>query len=290
MTNAASSMLGKTCLVTGATHGLGKAAATELARMGASVVIVGRNRARIDNALAVIRQESGNPRVEGLQADLSSMQEIRRLAETFLSRHDSLDVLLNNVGATLLRYQASPDGYEMTWALNYLGHFLLTYLMTGALKTAAAGRGEARIVEVTSSMYRLSRPNFKQLQKERGYNGVLAYAHSKRAMIMYAVELTRRLQDTGVTINAVTPGAVRTGIAGDNGFLAGLMMRVIDYYGLPVAKGVQPILHLATGPELGGVSGRYFKKFKPMPDDPSCHQADEINYLWQLSETMACLS
>ncbi len=284
------SLVDKVCLVTGATRGLGRAAALELAQRGAIVILVGRNQLRIDETLKQIQEKTGNSAVEGIQADLSSMAGVRRAADVFLSRYDQLDVLINNVGATLLKYQSSPDGYEMTWALNYLGHFLITYLLLGALKSAAAKRGEARIVEVTSSMYRYSDVHFDRLQSHVGYQGVAAYAHSKRALLVYTGELARRLTGSGVVINAVTPGAVRTEIAGENGFLAGLAMRVVNAFALPPVDGVQPIIRLAVDPELCGVSGQYFRKDHPMVFEPALAQKDVVAALWKLSEEMTGLT
>lgn len=282
-------MQGKVCLITGATRGLGQAAALGMARMGATVVIIGRSRSRIENTLALLREETGNPCVEGLQADLASQVEVHRVTTDFLKRYSKLDVLINNVGVTLLEFQASPDGFEMTWALNYLNHFLLTYLLLGAIKSAAGASGEARIVEVTSNMYRFSSPKFDSLQRKQGYNGVLAYSQSKRAMLMYTCEMARRLQGSGVTINAVTPGAVKTDIARDNGWLAGLLMAGINHFALTPEAGVRPILRLAVSAELCGISGKYFRKYKMMPDDPSCQTEEDVRHLWQTSERMVGL-
>lgn len=282
-------MQGKVCMVTGATRGIGYAVAKGLAQKGASVVIVGRSEKRIRDALTGIRQVVNGACVEGLLADLSSQADVRKLAREFSERYSALDVLVNNVGATILKYRQSPDGLEMTWALNYLNHFLLTNLLLDPLRTAADANGEARIVEITSSVYRFSDPQFKRLQQQKRYNGVLAYAQSKRALQVYAHEFTRRMQGTGITINVITPGFVATNIAGGNGILANILMAFIKRISRPVEEGVRPIVHLVSAPELRGTSGGYYKKFTAMPDDPLCKDQDIAARLWKMSEEMTGL-
>jgi NAD(P)-dependent dehydrogenase (short-subunit alcohol dehydrogenase family) len=289
LTDGSGSMVGKVCLVTGATRGLGQAAALELARKGATVVIVGRNRERVKNALAVIRQVSGSTCVEGFQADLSAQADVRRVAAEFQASYPRLDVLINNVGATLLTYAESQDGYEMSWALNYLNHFLLTHLLMGPLKLTAEVEGEARVIEVTSSIYRLARPDFQRLQKRDGYNGVLAYAQSKRAMITFVLELSRRLAGCGVTANAVTPGFVATDIASDSTPWAKRAMRLVRLFSRTLEVGVQPIVHLASSADVNGVTGQYYYRFKQRRPDAGCRMPEHGERLWQISAAMTGL-
>lgn len=281
---------GKVCLVSGATGGLGQAAALGLARMGASIIIIGRNPEKIEATLSLLREETGNNRSAGFQADLSSQAQVRRVADEINARYPSIDVLVNNVGATLMQYQTSADGIEMTWAVNYLSHILLTDCLMERLKLAASTHGEARIVELTSSIYRFSSTNFDNRQKSLLYNGVLAYAQSKRAINAYVVEKARRLNDCGITINAVTPGFVRTGITSGNSWLIQLAMRVVRRFSLSVERGVEPILYLASAPELCGVSGKYFYQSREMPDDPSTQNPAVIARLWRITERMTGLS
>lgn len=278
-------------MVTGATRGLGQETALALARMGASVVIVGRNPARVAQSLELLRSKDGNGQVKGIVADLSSQAGIHRVADEFLSQHGELDVLVNNVGGTFLTYQQTADGHEMTWALNYLGHFHLTNLVLKALKRAASKRGEARVIELTSSVYRWSSPNFEQLPRPTNIvQGALAYSKSKRAMIVFAVELTRRLKGSGVTINAVTPGFVKSDIAKGNGLHIKLLMRTMNLFAQPTGQGIKPIVRLAAAPEVCGKSGKVFSREVELPEDPTCVDPMVAARLWHLSERMTGLS
>jgi retinol dehydrogenase 12 len=285
----ADAMRGKICLVSGATRGIGQATALGLARRGATVVIIGRSAERIKNTLALLRQESGSSCIEGIQADLSSVVETRQAAATFLAKYARLDVLINNVGGTFLRYQASPEGYELTWALDYLNHFVLTQQLLDLLKDSAAKSGEARVIEITSSIYRYSPAGFTRLQGQQGYNGVAAYAQAKRAQLVYALQLARQVQRSGVRVNAVTPGFVATGIAGNNGGGANLVMGLIRRFSLPVDEGARPILQLACAAQYKGVSGRYFYRFQEQKPDPSCAKPEHVEQLWRVSTEMAVL-
>jgi retinol dehydrogenase 12 len=272
------------CMVTGATRGLGEAAAVEMARRGFDVVIVGRDPNRVEATLAKIRDIAKEAQVEGLLADLSSQQDICRLADEFQQRHSALDVLINNVGVTLLSYQASPEGLEMTWSLNYLNHFFLTNLLLDPLQRAAREHGEARIVEVTSSFFRFARADFRRRQGQKRYNGVLAYAQSKRAMMVFTCEMARRLKGSGITINAVTPGLVRTNVADGNGWLAEAILTVMDRFAQPVEKGVLPIVELASSNAYRGVSGGYFQKFRPGKLSRAITDPLVGQLLWKISE------
>jgi NAD(P)-dependent dehydrogenase (short-subunit alcohol dehydrogenase family) len=290
MTEIDHTMHGKTCLVTGATRGLGEAAAIGLARMGAKVFVAGRNPARLQATLERIRAETGSTTADGILADLSSMSEVRRVADDFLSRGEALDVLINNVGATMLQYQRSSDGMEMTWALNYLGHFLLTNLLLPALRNAKAEHGEARVIEITSSMYRLISPKLERLQQEQGYNGVKAYAQSKRALMLFTAEMARRLEGSGVTINVLAPGFVRTGIAGNNGFFANLAMQLVSLFSMPLEKGVQSLLYMAVDPTLRGTNGAYYRIFHRDTGRDAFGTVDDRAHLWRISQKQTGLT
>lgn len=200
-------MEGKVCLITGGTNGIGKSTAQELARLGATVVIVGRNAQKTCRVVDEIRAASGNQNVDSLLADLSSQQEIRRLADEFKRKYPYLHVLLNNAVGTFMTRQLSVDGIEMTFALNHLAYFLLTNLLLDTLKKSIP----ARIINISSDAHSGGKIEFDNLQGERSYSSFGPYGNSKLANILFTTELSRRVEGTVVTVNAVHPGLVNTG-------------------------------------------------------------------------------
>ena len=228
-------MQGKICLITGGTNGIGKSTAQELARMGATVVIVGRNAQKTAQVVEEIRAASGNKNVDSLLADLSSQQEVRRLADEFKSKYAQLHVLLNNAGAVFMQRQLSVDGIEMTFALNHLAYFLLTNLLLDTLKASAP----ARIINVSSDAHARGKIEFDNLQGERSYSSG-AYGNSKLANILFTMELARRLEGTGVTVNALHPGFVATGFGKNNpGFLMKIIRAAVPLIARSPEKGAE---------------------------------------------------
>lgn len=276
----------KTVLVTGGAQGLGRAAAEAFARAGMRVIIADIQAERGAAVVDELRQIAGHDEIEGVWGDLSSRRGVELLADAVQDRCERLDVLLNNVGGTFLKYQESPDGIELTWALNYLGHLHLISELLPLLRLTAIQTGDVRIVEVVSSIYRFSSSDYTRRQQRAGYQGVLAYAHSKRALITMTYALHRKLRGQGVSINAVTPGGVKTHIANDSGF-ARIMMSVIHKFMLPVEEGVKPIVHLAVAPEMKGVSGQYFKRFKQQGVDTSAQCGAAATQLFEVSEPIS---
>ncbi len=212
-------MTGKTVLITGATSGIGKATAMGLANMGASVVMVGRDRGRGEAAVAEIKERSGNASVDLMLADVSSQREIRRLADGFGEAYPRLDVLVNNAGVFRSERITTADGIEATFAVNHLAYFLLTNLLLERLKASAP----SRIVNVASADHSNATIDFDDLQGEKGYRGAKAYSRSKLANVLFTYELARRLRGTGVTVNCLHPGVVGTnlgsGVSGAFGFV-----------------------------------------------------------------------
>jgi len=194
-------MQGKVCLVTGATSGIGLVAARELARRGAHVILVGRNRGKCDAAVAQIQAGTGNRQVEALLADLSSQQQVRELARQFRERHPRLDVLVNNAGGLRMKRELTVDGIERTVAVNHLAYFLLTHLLLDLLKASAP----ARIVNVASGAHRKATLDLDDLQAERSYNGWRQYCRSKLMNLLFTYELARRLEGTSLAVNALHP-------------------------------------------------------------------------------------
>lgn len=279
-------MQGKTVLITGATNGIGKEAAKSLARMGAHVVIVGRSREKTQAVLNEIKSSGGS--VDMLLADLSSLDEVRRLATEFKSKYSRLDVLINNAGAFFTSRQESVDGYEMTFALNHLAYFLLTNLLLDVLKDSAP----ARIVNVSSDAHRGGKLNFDDLQNKANYGrgGFAVYSQSKLANVLFTYELARRLTGTQVTTNALHPGFVATGFGHNNGGLVSLMLSVMQrFVAISEEQGAQTIIYLASSPEVEGVTGQYFDKSKSVRSSNESYDEAAARRLWEASEQLVRL-
>jgi NAD(P)-dependent dehydrogenase (short-subunit alcohol dehydrogenase family) len=273
---------GKTVLITGATSGIGLAAARELARRGARVVMVGRDPARTAEAAARLTAEApGN--VSHLLCDFSSFADIRRLAAEFRARHDRLDVLVNNAGGVSKTRRLSKDGIEMTFAVNHLGYFLLTTLLTDLLVKSAP----ARVVSVASVGHRSGTLDFDDLGYEHGYGIMRAYSRSKLANVLFSNELARRLAGTGVTSNSLHPGAVNSNIWSGAPWYAQPIIRVLRAFAfISVEKGGSYIVDLAAGPAFDNVTGGYFEE--RVMKDPAPLARDEAlaRRLWDVSASM----
>jgi NAD(P)-dependent dehydrogenase (short-subunit alcohol dehydrogenase family) len=301
MTAPDASMAGKTCLVTGATAGIGEVTARELARRGATVVIVGRSRERCEATAEAIRRATGNAAVEFFVGDLSAQADVRRVAQEFLARHQRLDVLINNAGALFARRQESADGIEMTFALNHLAYFLLTNLLLDVLKASAP----ARVVNVSSRAHEGVRAlDFDDLQVRSGYGGsefgsllytlfvpvahpgFRQYSRTKLANLLFTYELARRLQGAGVTANALHPGFVASRFMEGNGALGWFLRRWASLFSISAEEGARTTIYLATSPEVEGVSGQYFVRQKAVPSSPASRDEAAARRLWQISEEL----
>ena len=278
-----SNMEGKTCLITGGSDGIGYVAARELARMGARVVIVGRNAAKTDAAVQRIISETGNPAVERLLADLSSQREVRRVAAEALERLPQLHVLLNNAGAIFLSNRRSADGIEMTFALNHLGYFQLTNLLLERLRESAP----ARIINVSSSSHwSPGRFTLEDLPKPGSNRGYRAYGRSKLCNILFTYELARRLEGSRVTVNALHPGLVQTNIARNNGLLGRFVNFFIGARGVDADKGAETLVYLASSTQVEGVTGRFFIDCRDVPSSALSYDTELAARLWDMSERL----
>jgi NAD(P)-dependent dehydrogenase (short-subunit alcohol dehydrogenase family) len=279
-------MTGKTALVTGATSGIGRATAEGLARMGAAVLLVARNRARGDRAAAEIAAVTQGPAPELYVANLASQRSIYQLAGEVKARHDRLHVLVNNAGAIFGERRVSEDGLEMTFALNHMGYFLLTGELLGLLRAGAP----ARIVNVASDAGNRGRIEFADLQSVRSYNSWRAYAQSKLANILFTRELARRLAGSGVITTAVHPGFVATnfGSGGSRGY------RVAQGFGAPWRRspeeGADTVIYLSSSPEVEGVSGEYFADRKPATSSSEARDDEMARRLWEASQALVSVS
>ncbi len=271
-------MQGRVCLITGATSGIGAVTAEALAGKGAAVVIVSRNLKRCADTADRIKKQTGNNKVDYMVADLSSLNEIRRLAKEFRTRHARLDVLINNAGGVFLKRETTVDGIEMTFALNHLGYFLLTNLLLGMLKENAP----ARIVSVSSVAHLGTRLDFSNLQIA-GWEG---YKRSKLANLLFTYELARRLEGSRVTANALHPGLVASNFGMNNRGLFRLAKPLINLFSISNEQGARTSIFLASSPEVEGVSGRYFVKCAPQRSSEASYDREAAGKLWEVSARM----
>jgi NAD(P)-dependent dehydrogenase (short-subunit alcohol dehydrogenase family) len=267
-------MEGRVVLVTGSTDGIGKQTALELARLGASVVVHGRNPTRTQAAVDDLRAASRSQRISGVFGDLSSLQEVRALADAVKQNHPDLNVLINNAGVYTREHRVSTDGFELTFAVNYLAVFLLTNLLTDLLAANARPQARSRIVNVASMVHQSGTPEFDSLQRVKNFDGYAAYADSKLALVMYTYALARRLESQSVTVNALHPGVIDTKL-----LHAGFTVK-----GHSPETGAETPVYLASSPEVETVTGRYFAQKAALPSSPDSYDEPAQNDLWQRSE------
>jgi NAD(P)-dependent dehydrogenase (short-subunit alcohol dehydrogenase family) len=274
------SISGKTVVITGATNGIGEAAAIALAKQGAHLVLVGRDPTRGADTLAKVKA-AGDPNAQLLLADLSSQAEIRKLAGQ-LQALPRIDVLVNNAGAVFTTRQVTVDGLERTFALNHLAYFLLTELLLDKIK----GSAPARIVNVASEAHRSGKLDFDDLQLEKKFSTFAAYGTSKLANILFTRELARRLAGSGVTANVLHPGTVATGFGRNNPGLFGLAIRLLRPFFRTPEKGAETIVYLAADPALDGVTGEYFADRRPKTPTKRAQSDADAAKLWTVSEKL----
>lgn len=271
----------QTILVTGATDGLGRALARELATRGATVLVHGRNDARLEEALREIQEATGSDRARPYRADFSTLAEVRHLVAEIESDHERLDLLINNAGigaghSGTLR-EESTDGHELRFAINYLAPFLLTNLLLPLLRASAP----ARIVNVASVGQ--APIDFDDVMLERRYDGMQAYRQSKLAQILFTFELAERLreQESGVTVNALHPASLMD---------TKMVYESFGYTMSTIEDGVEAVLRLAISPALDGVSGRYFDRLQEARAQDQAYDRAACRRLWRLSEELTGLA
>jgi NAD(P)-dependent dehydrogenase (short-subunit alcohol dehydrogenase family) len=268
----------QTILITGATDGLGRAMARELASRDATVLLHGRSETRLQDTLDEIRKATGSDRLRAYRGDFASLQEVGRLGEKVVAEQERLDVLINNAGigggTRSEPRRESADGYELRFAVNYLAPFLLTHHLLPLIRRSAP----ARIVNVASVGQ--APIDFDDVMLERGYDGYRAYAQSKLAQIMFTIELAERLRaegETGVTVNALHPASLMN---------TKMVLESFGYTMSTIEDGVAATLRLAISPELDGVSGRYFDRWHEASADEQAYDPEARRRLWSLSEEL----
>ena len=261
-----------TVLVTGATDGLGRRVARELAGMGATVLLHGRNPERLEATLEELRGETGSEKLGSYLADLSSLGEVRGLAERVLSEQDRLDVLVNNAGIISRGREESGDGHELTFAVNYLSHFLLTGLLLPLLRESAP----ARVVNVASAGQ--SPIDFDDPMLERGYDAMRAYSQSKLAQVMFTFELAGRLSGIGVRVNALHPASLMD---------TKMVHETFGYTMSTVEEGAEAVVRLAASQQVEGVTGRYFDGVREARANRQAYDEGVRKRLWALSEELS---
>jgi NAD(P)-dependent dehydrogenase (short-subunit alcohol dehydrogenase family) len=282
-------MNGKVCVVTGGTAGIGQATALGLARLGATVIIVGRNRERGEAALAQIKAASPTPssaQAAFIQADLSSQREVCRLAAAICQQCPRLDVLINNAGLLSATRQLTEDGVELTLAVNHLAPFLLTNLLLDLLRGSAA-----RIITVSSIVHRWGEIDFDDLMLGQRYSIDRAYNQSKLANVLFSHELARRLEGTSATSNCLAPGLVRTEFGDAYPGVGGWFARTIwlPLFAKPAEKGAETPVYLASSPDVSHMSGHYFADKKVVKPAAASRDHDAARRLWEVSARLTRL-
>jgi NAD(P)-dependent dehydrogenase (short-subunit alcohol dehydrogenase family) len=273
-------MKGNTVLITGGNAGIGKHTAIGLAKKGAKVIIVARDKKKGEMAVLEIKKASNSDTVSLMIADLSSFDSVRQLALDFQKENTTLDVLINNAGAFFTEYGATVDGFERQWQINHLSGFLLTHLLLENIKVAKQGR----IVNVSSKGHYNGFLYFKDLNRQKKYVGLAAYAQSKLANVMFSNSLTEVLKDTNVTVNSLHPGVVKTSIGDkNNSSWVGAIWKLGKLFMISEEEGAKTSIFLASDPSVTKTSGRYFDKCRAQAPNPSANDKDKLAKLWEVS-------
>jgi retinol dehydrogenase 14 len=290
-----SMMEGKICIITGSNSGIGKETAIGLARMGATIVMVVRDRERGEKARTEIVKQTGNDSVDLMICDLSSMDSIRKFAEEFKKKYDRLDVQINNAGASFNKRELTSEGFERNFAVNYLGPFLLTHELLDLLKSSAP----SRIINVSSGLAKNGKVDLDDLQGEKNYSGTKFYSPSrspgydnaKLMLIMFTYELARRLKDSGVTVNVLMPGFTATNLGKSSGSLSSyIMFKMVRPMQQSAGKGAETSIYLASSDEVKDITGKCFAKKKEVASCPASYEEELQKRLWYKTENMLGLA
>jgi NAD(P)-dependent dehydrogenase (short-subunit alcohol dehydrogenase family) len=270
---------GKTVVITGATSGIGAVAAQELARLGARIVLIARDRARGERTLKHLEEIAPGRNHLAHYANLSRLAEMKRVAEAIAGTEERIDVLINNAGAVFSTRQVTGDALEMTFATNHIAYFVVTHLLLERLKATPG----ARIICTASHAHKRARLDFDDLQSEKHFSGFGMYERSKLMNILFTRELARRLEGTGVTANCLHPGFVATRFAEASGGLVSALIRAAKTFALTPEEGAKTMVYLATAPEVARVSGKYFHLCKEVLPSQEAQKDEDARRLWDVS-------
>ena len=285
MTDTQKSMAGKTVIITGASSGIGLEAALGIAKLGARVVMVSRDKKRGLDAVEYVKTNSGNKSIDLILSDFSSLKNVRKLASDIKKKYKRIDVLLNNAGGIFGKRAVTVDGFEWTFAVDHLAPFLLTNLLLPVLKKS----GNVRIVTVASMAHMMGHINFDDLMGEKKYGEMTAYSQAKLANVLFASELAKRLKGTKVTSNSLHPGVVHTKFAQSGSVFNRTLYNIFGFLMETPAQGARTSVYAASSPALNGVTGKYLSACKIAK--PSAEAMDENvgERLWEVSEKLVKL-
>ncbi|HEY3420935.1 MAG TPA: SDR family oxidoreductase [Methanomassiliicoccales archaeon] len=278
-------MKGKIVLITGATSGIGRETAYGLAGMGAKVVILARNAEKAAATIENIKRRTGNMETDFIKCDLASLDSVRKAADVFRTGYQRLDVLIDNAGLVSGKRKVTIDGFEYTFQVNHLSHFLLTNLLLDVLKRSAP----SRVIVVGSAAHSSAHLDFNDLMMEKNYSSFKAYGRSKLANLLFCFELARRLQGTGVTANCLHPGVVRTNFGHELEGAAKAFVPLAYPFMISARKGATTSIYLASAPEMENVSGKYFSKKRVVSSSPESTDQEVAKRLWDISAKLTGL-
>jgi retinol dehydrogenase-14 len=275
--------LQKIALITGATNGIGLITSAEVAKAGYKTIIVGRNKEKTLNSLEIIKNKSGSNDVDYFIADLSILSESKKLAEDFKKKYNRLDLLINNAGAIFPELVITKDGLENTFALNHFSYFILTGMLLDLLKNS----GNSRIVNVSSGAHKAANLQFDNIKGEIEYKSFPVYCQTKLANILFTYELAKKLEGTGVTVNCLHPGVVRTGFGAEYKGIMGMLMKLISPFFITPEKGAETTIFLSLSDKVENVSGKYFYKKKAISTSAASYNENLSKKLWTISEELS---
>jgi NAD(P)-dependent dehydrogenase (short-subunit alcohol dehydrogenase family) len=276
-------MRGKTVVITGGTSGIGEVAAEALAKMGARIVLIARDKLRGAAMLARLRGQAPNLAHAIYFADLTRLSEMKRVAAQVANTEPPIDVLINNAGALFATRRLTEDRLETTFALNHMAYFVLTEKLHERLLAA----GAARVINTASASHRGATLDFDDLQSARNFGAVKAYGRSKLCNILFTRELARHLRGTGVTANCLHPGFVATRFADQSGGLISRFVWLAKFFAISPVKGAETIIYLASSPDVAQITGQYFSKCLPTISSPSAQDDESAALLWQRSAALS---